>query len=401
MRGPRIVYKTGVPVRRSPLLAIFLIVLVDVFGLTLVIPLLAPYAEHFGATPLQATLLYSSYAACQFFSGPVLGALSDRYGRRPVLLVSQIGTCLGFLLMARAESLWMVYVARVIDGATAGNLTTAQAYISDNTPPENRAKSFALIGISFGLGFSIGPWVTGMLVSYGLAAPIYLAAALSFTSILCTTFLLPRGAQAHGRHSVSLFQRPSYLAYLRRPVLGGLLVQFFCFMFAFSTFNSGFALFAERRFTWDGHPFTPREIGYLFAYAGVMGIILQGGLIGRLVKRYGEPILVTVGFLSMASGYFGIGLIHTVPPLIGITALTALGNATLRPTLSSLITQAAGREEQGAVIGVNQALGSLAQIAAPAIGGALIGRGYLTVWACVASSAAALGLALAHWGSSR
>ena len=180
--------------RRSPLFPIFLIVLVDVFGLTLVIPLLAIYAEHFGATPFQATLLVSTYAVCQLVSGPILGSFSDHYGRKPVLLVSQMGTCLGFLLMARADALWIIFVSRIIDGATAGNLTTAQAYISDNTAPENRSKSFALIGIAFGVGFFIGPSVTGLLATYSLNAPIYLAAGLSLTSILCTTFLLPGGS---------------------------------------------------------------------------------------------------------------------------------------------------------------------------------------------------------------
>ena len=294
--------------RLSPaLLPIFLIVLVDIFGFTLVIPLLAIYAESpaFRATPLEATLLVSTYAACQLVAGPFLGRLSDGVGRKPVLLVSQLGTLIGFLVMARAHALWMLYLARVIDGVTAGNLTIAQAYISDNTKPEDRAKSFALIGIAFGLGFFLGPTVTGKLVDYGLAAPIYAAAALSTTSILCTIFLLPGGKPSGLGHEVpgkpggaragdaadapsepggkrlSILAWGTYAEYFRRPVLPTLFLQFLCFAFGFSTFTSGFALFAERTFTSNGHPFGPHEVGYLFGFTGFLGLILQGGSSAR------------------------------------------------------------------------------------------------------------------------
>lgn len=397
-------------VRRSPLLPIFLIVLVDVFGLTLVIPLLAIYAEHFGATPLEATLLVSTYAVCQLVSGPMLGRISDRVGRKPMLIVSQVGTFLGFLLLARANALWLIYVSRIIDGSTAGNLALAQAYISDNTPPERRAKSFALIGIAFGVGFFIGPSVTGALVVYGLATPVYLAAALSMTSILCTTFLLPGGPPpaasetgdvGPGGRRPSPFAISTYTTYFARPVLGGLFAQFFCFAFAFATFTSGFALFAERRFTWDGHPFGPREIGFLFAYSGFLGIIVQGGLIGRLVKRFGEPALVATGFACMAIGYATLGAIGTIVLLVVATTFASFGNAVLRPALSSLVTQAAGRGEQGVVIGLTQSLMSVAQIAAPPLGGLLIGKGQLGTWAAIAAIAAAAGVLMGKWGSSR
>lgn len=400
-------------VRRSPLLPIFLIVLVDVFGLTLVIPLLAIYAEHFGASPFEATLLVSTYAVCQLVSGPILGSLSDKHGRKPVLLVSQLGTFLGFLLMARADALWLIFVARVIDGLTAGNLTTAQAYISDNTAPEDRSKSFALIGIAFGVGFFLGPSITGLLAGYGLSAPIYLAAGLSMTSILCTTFLLPGGAPPHARpaHADRVEpggRRPPLLAfdryakYFTRPVLGGLYLQFFCFIFAFSTFTSSFSLFAERRFTWSGHPFGVREIGVLFTYVGFLGIIIQGGLMGRIVKRFGEPALVAAGFLGMAIGYGMLGWIgDALPPLVLVSTFSGVGNAILRPNLSSLITQTAGREEQGVAIGLSQSLGSVAQIIAPSLAGFLIGRDHLTVWATVAATAAAIGLLSGRWGSAK
>ena len=394
------------------LLPIFLIVLVDIFAFTLVIPLLAIYAEHLGATPFQATLLVSVFAACQLISGPLLGRASDRIGRKPLLLVSQAGTFIGLLVMARANALWMLFLARMIDGATAGNLSLAQAYISDNTAPENRARSFGLIGIAFGLGFFLGPSVTGYLVQFGLRAPIYAAAALSLTSIACTALLLPNqqppaasgaaaGDAGPGGKRLGIVEWGAYVQYLERPVLGALLVQMLLFGFSFTTFTSGFALFAERTFSWNGHPFTPREIGYLFAYAGFLGIILQGGLIGRLVKQFGEPALVATGFCSMGLAYLLLGMIHDIGPLLVVTTLAAFGQGVLRPTLTSLITQNAGRHEQGVVLGLNTSLMSVAQILAPPLGGWLIGAGHLGPWAFVAATAAAFGVVAAPWGSAR
>ena len=162
------------PLRERPsLLPIFLIVLVDVFGMTLVLPLLAIYAETFAATPLQATLLVSAFAACQLVSGPLIGYASDRTGRKLMLIVSQVGTLIGFIVLGRATALWMIFVSRIIDGSTAGNLSLAQAYIADNTPPQERGKAFGLIGIAFGLGFFVGPALTGLLSArFGLRTPI-------------------------------------------------------------------------------------------------------------------------------------------------------------------------------------------------------------------------------------
>ena len=397
------------PPAARALLPIFFIVLVDIFGFTLVFPLLAIYAEHFHASPLEATLLVSVYAVCQLFSGPFLGRVSDKIGRKPMLLVSQIGTFIGFIVMARANALWMLYVARVIDGATAGNLSLAQAYISDNTLPENRAKSFGIIGIAFGIGFFIGPMVTGYLTDYGLNAPIYAAAGLSFSSILLTALILPGGAPhpssvetgdaGPGGKRVSVFAFGAYAEFFQRPVLKGLFLQFACFAFAFSTFTSGFALFAERTFTFHGHPFGPKEIGYVFGYAGFLGIILQGGLIGRLVKRFGEAKLVLAGFASLVVGYVLLGLVGTLGLLVVVATISSFGNGILRPALTSLITQSAGKREQGVVLGLNQSITSVAQISAPILGGLLIERGLLGPWAFVAAFAALLGVVGSRWGS--
>jgi MFS transporter, DHA1 family, tetracycline resistance protein len=395
---------------RSPLFPIFLIVLVDVFGFTLVIPLLAIYAERFGATALQATLLVSVYAVCQLVASPLLGRASDRTGRKPMLLLSQVGTLVGFLVMANASALWVLYLARVIDGFTAGNLSLAQAYISDKTSAENRAKSFAIIGIAFGLGFFLGPFVTGLLAKHvGLTAPIWLAAGMSALSILCTATLLPGGPPVPqsaatnpgpGGQRLSLFQLGAYARYFKQPILDGLLAQFYCFTFCFTTFTSGIALFCERRFVWHGHPFGPAEVGYLFAFVGFLGIILQGGLIGRLVKRFGEPALVLTGFASLAVAYSALGFVHGLAWLAVVAAIASYGNGVLRPSLTSLITQKADRREQGLVLGLTQSLNSMSSIVAPALAGVLIERGLLSAWALVAAGAALLGILASRFGSS-
>ena len=389
------------PGRLQPvsLLPVFLIVLVDVFGMTLVIPLLAIYAESLHATPLQATLLVSVYAACQLVSGPIIGHMSDRVGRKPMLLISQVGTFIGFLVMARARVLWVLYVARVLDGSTAGNLSLAQAYISDHTEPSERAKSFGLIGIAFGVGFFIGPSLTGYLSSaYGLTTPIYLAACMSALSILCTAMLLKGGTQSHHAFDDrgAAFHLSTYTKFFSRPGLRERLFQFLFFITSFSMFISGFALFAERRFTHDGHPFGPREIGYVFGYVGFLGIILQGGLIGRLVKRFGESALVAVGFVALAVGYFGLGIATSLVVLMLMGTLAAFGNGVIRPALTALITQRAGRQEQGVVLGVTQSLMSMASIVSPIIAGLLIERQMLTAWAWVAAGLAAVGIVLSR-----
>lgn len=387
------------PQPHASLFPVFLIVLVDVFGMTLVIPLLPIYAESFNATPLQATLLVSVFAACQLVSGPLLGHASDRTGRKPMLLISQVGTCIGFIVLARASSLWVIYLSRVIDGVTAGNLTLAQAHIADNTPPERRARSFGLIGIAFGVGFFIGPAVTGfMSAAYGLNAPIYLAAVMSALSIVATATLLEdraRPARTAPRSRWEGISVTTYAQYFARPGLRGRLFQFLFFMLSFSTFISGFALFAERRFTWDGRPFGPREIGYLFAFVGFLGIILQGGFIGRLVKRFGEPALVLAGLVSLVIGYIGLGLAFTVTALVVTTVIASFGHGVVRPALTSLITHHAGPHEQGVVLGLTQSLTSMSSIVAPFVAGLLIQYGQLTAWAWLAAGFAAVGMVIA------
>jgi len=290
----------------------------------------------------------------------------------------------------------MVFLARIIDGLTAGNLTVAQAYISDVTEPENRAKSFGIIGIAFGLGFLVGPALSGYLAQFSNTYPILLAAGLSFTSIMCTYFLLPSvkphpDAQAE-KNRVS--QWKAYSESFKDRQLGPMLWQFFAFTFAFSTLFSGFALFAERRFTHNGMPFGPKEVGYVFAFSGLIGALIQGGGMGSLVKRFGESRLVQMGFAGMALGFALLSGAHRITNLLLAIALLTFGSAVLRPSLTSLITTRASRHRQGMVIGLMQSLMSVAQIIAPVIAGILIQKQYLSIWALAGTTFCAVGWSL-------
>ncbi|MBV8573227.1 MAG: MFS transporter [Acidobacteriaceae bacterium] len=393
------------PTRRStsPLLPIFLIVLVDVLGFTIILPLLPFYSERLGASPAVVGGIISIYAIFQLIAGPILGQISDRIGRRPVLLVSQMGTLAGFLLLAVSTRIWMVFLARAIDGATAGNLSIAQAYISDVTEPANRAKSFALIGVAFGFGFLVGPAISGFLAAYGYQAPVLAACVLSFTSILFTFFMLPRrelmqersaedGNTGPGGKRLSLISWGEYRKYFRNRELARLLVQWLFFALSFSTFIAGFALFAERRYQWNGHAVGVREVGYIFAFNGFIGIIMQGGLIGRIVKWLGESRVVQIGFLSTFVFYAAIGFTRTIGELLWVMAAASILGAGLRPALTSLVTQSAGRGEQGVILGLTQSLTSIAQITAPLIAGFLIDKELLTTWAIWAGILAGIAL---------
>src|SRR5262245_36493609 len=199
----------------------------------MVIPLLARYAETFGASPLVATLLSTCYGACSLVSSPLLGRLSDRHGRRPLLLVSQAGTLAGFLVMASADSLALVFLGRILDGASAGNVSLAQAYISDHTAPADRARAFGLLGTAFGIGFMVGPALSAQLAPLGLHAPFVAAAGMSAASIVCTLTLLPREAPPAAPRAGGVLDRSAYTDVLRRPGVAALLALFLLFQLAF------------------------------------------------------------------------------------------------------------------------------------------------------------------------
>lgn len=396
---------------RSPLGPIFLIVLVDVLALTIMIPLLPFYSTEFGASPVMVGLLFAVFSACQLVSGPILGNLSDRFGRKPLLLISQAGMLTSLLVLAFATSLEMLFLGRIISGITAGNLTIAQAYITDHTKPEERTRAFGVIGIAFGLGFAIGPAISGVLadtpdhashaqVIEAMSHPLFLAAGLSALSILTTASLLsnapapaasdhggaPGEAPPAGRR-LGLLEWRGYLAYFRRARLANLLLQFFLFSMAFSMFITGFALFAM-----DRYGYGTEEVGYVYAFSGVLGILIQGGLLRRLSKRYGDAPLVVAGFLFSTVGYLVLGVAWSLAILLIAITISAFGHGFIRPALTARITHVVARHEQGVVLGLTQSLQSLAAVFAPPLGNLLIEHHQLFWWATIAGVISLLAL---------
>jgi MFS transporter, DHA1 family, tetracycline resistance protein len=381
---------------RSPLLPIFLTVFVDVWGLTMLIPVLPFYGKHFGATPSLIGALLATYPAGQLFASPILGRLSDRWGRKRVLLASQMGTFVGFLILGSASSLWMLFLGRLIDGLTAGNLSIAQAYISDVTKPENRTKAFGLIGIAFGTGFLVSPFISGVLAKrFGYGAPALGAAALSFASILATAFLLPAKPVREGDEASKPEVAPqesrtaAFRRFFEQAAPRRRLLEFFCFTLSFSTLVGGLAMFLDQRFSFD-----EERVGYLFAFSGLIGAIIQGGIIGRLARRFGEEKLAAMGFAAMLLGYGLLGLAFTLPVLLGLTGVAAFGIAVTRPALTTLLTKSVGRDEQGAALGVSQSLTSVSQLACNLGAGFLVEARLLLVWSLVAGAFALVGLLL-------
>ena len=373
--------KTGNAMKRSPLLVIFTTIFIDLVGFGIVMPVLPFYVEgtRFNATPRTVGLLFASYSVMQLIFAPILGRLSDRYGRRPVLLTSIIGTGVGFLILGFATTLWMLFAGRILDGISGGNISTAQAYIADITTKEDRAKGMGLVGAAFGLGFVFGPAIGGILSHWGINVPFVFAAGLAFANAILLYFTLPETVTRDHPARVSAARGRGWaqvVSALRQPRLGFVLTIYFLFIVAFSIMTTVFSLFTMFSFGYDAS-----HTGYLFAYVGVIGAIIQGGLIGRLVKTFGEMTLVLVGAFLFALSLFLIpftGARTGLITLLSVGAAFAVGNALSTPSLTSLASKSASEAEQGVVLGVTQSVASLARAVGPSIAAILIFSGVAT-----------------------
>ena len=362
---------------------LFLIVFVDLVGFGLVIPLLPFYAERYSATPEQVTTLLAVFSLMQMLASPLWGRLSDRIGRRPVLMVSLAASALSYVWLGFADALWMLFVARAFSGACAGNIAAAQAYIADVTPPEKRARGMGMIGAAFGLGFIIGPAVGGIVAgndpaTADLRTPGLIAAGLSVVALLGVIFLLKESLSAPADDAPRRSRIALLVEALGRPVLSRLLVIFFLVTIAFAGMESTFAMWAMRQFGWG-----PEQVGYVFTFVGVLSAVMQGGLIGPLTRRFGEERLMTAGLVLIGLGLLLLPFARSVPALGVATAALALGMGAMQPSLNSLISRRAGKDEQGGVLGVAQSVGSLSRVLGPVVAGSLfagLGRSSPFFW---------------------
>ncbi|HTP09774.1 MAG TPA: MFS transporter, partial [Anaerolineae bacterium] len=321
--------------------------------------------RQYSTEALMVSLLTVIYAAAQFFAAPLLGKLSDRVGRRPVLLISILGSAAGYFLFGIGGALWVLFLSRLIDGFTGGNISTASAYLADVTPPEKRAKNFGLLGMAFGLGFILGPTLGGLLSQISLSAPAYAAGLASLISAIVGFFLLPESLPQDKRETAplqlgELNPFPVIWEMLRRPIVGPLLLVMCVFLFVFDGRNSILTVFLIDKFGVQ-----PTQLAALFATGGLVMAIVQGGLIGPLVKRYGEKQLGLSGLISQAIMSIGLYLAPAFWMLFPLNALTSGASGLIWPTLGALISNSVPQAELGKVNGVNTALGSLMSVCGP------------------------------------
>jgi DHA1 family tetracycline resistance protein-like MFS transporter len=351
----------------KPLAIIFLTLFVNLVGFGIIIPLLPFYAQTFGASPLAIGLLFASFSLSQLVASPILGDLSDRWGRRPVLIFSLLGTVVSFAMLAVANSLFMLFAARIVDGLSGGNITTARAYIADITTEENRAKAFGLLGAAFGLGFIVGPALGAAFSHISYTAPIWAAALITVVATALAYFWLPETvhrARAGGRSPWRAVVESWHLPHLR-----ALFTIDFVYWAAFAVYQTTFALFGARRFAFDA-----AHTGYLLSAFGFLGVVVQGGMVGPVVKALGERRTLAVGLAFAAIGWGGSALTYSLPVFVAMLVPGAIGIGLCNATLSSLISKSAPPQEQGRVQGAAGALESLGRTIGPVWGNGTLQR---------------------------
>lgn len=376
---------------RAPALAmLFLIVFINLVGFGLVVPLLPFFAQSLDAEPWQITVMFSAYSLGQFFAEPFWGRLSDRIGRKPVLLITLIANAVGYLALAFVPNIWLAVVVRLFTGLGAGNISTVQGYVADVTPPAERAGRMGLIGAAFGMGFIVGPGLGGLLVQpqlghLGYQLPIFVAAALAALAAIGVVLFL-KESRAKADPAVP---RPAFMAGLHdarlSPVVSRVLLVTLIYMAAFSAMESVFGLWAEARYAWGA-----REVGLSFMVVGIVSALNQGIFTGRLARRFGETRVLAAGMLLFGASLvlqvaapaawfpatsLDLGL-FSMPILKGwiipiVMAIGACGMSMAMPNISAMISRSTPPEHQGSMLGLNMAMGSIARIVGPLGAGVL------------------------------
>ena len=355
------------------MLVLFLTVFIDVIGFGIIIPLLPFYAENFGASPAIITLLFSCYSLMQFLFAPLWGSLSDRMGRRPILLLSIGGSCLSYLWCGLATSLWMLFASRLLAGFMGGTIVTAQAYVSDITTPDNRTKGMGMIGASLGLGFTLGPAIGGLLagsnpeqVNYQL--PFLAASGLSLCGFIFAFFALPKSEKLNSDEEIKTVSGAKRLLELietlQSPLINVLIGIFFLIFLGLYGAQTTLALWFERQFSWG-----PQQTGYIFMFCGVLATIIQGGMLGILNKKFGEVNLLVSGIFCLGVGLFLIPFSPTLILLLGAMSFLVIGECLSKTAIRSLLSQLAKAHDTGKILGIAQSAASLGMIVGPALGG--------------------------------
>ncbi len=360
---------------RSPLAVIGLIAFVDALGFAITLPLFSLYAlNQFGASPSEITGVQAGYFAMSFLVGPLLGKLSDKYGRRPVLIVSQLGSVFSYLIVGLAPSLLWLYIGRAVDGITAGNFSTVQAYISDVTEPKDRAKRLGMVALAFSMGLSIGPFIGAQVAAISSVSTVYFIGALiSCITILLSWFFLKESLTPQRRAEAAAMRAKAtgnMWDLITRPTVATLLIVFFLAQFAFFSFQTTLGLWTQ----YEIFPTLPQEevqkyVSYILTLVGLCGVFVQLRMIGPLVMRFGERTMAQVGLLSRTLFFFGLLLLVPVPGLMILCApLLAFGTGMMMPNITALQTYAAP-DRRGQIIGIGQSAGSLGSIFGPLVGG--------------------------------
>jgi DHA1 family tetracycline resistance protein-like MFS transporter len=376
---------------KAPALAVlFLVVFINLVGFGLVVPLLPFFAQSLKAEAWQITLMFSAYSLGQFFAEPFWGRLSDRIGRKPVLLITLMANAVGYLALAFVPNIWLAIAVRLFTGLGAGNISTVQGYVADVTPPAERAGRMGMIGAAFGMGFIVGPGLGGLLTQpqmghLGYQLPIFLASGLAALAALGVVVFL-RESRAKADPAAA---RPAFLSGLHdaraNPVVSRVLLVTLIYMAGFSAMESVFGLWAENRYAWGA-----REVGLSFMVVGIVSAVNQGVLTGRLARRFGETRVLAIGMLMFGGSLvlqvlapaawfpaFSLDLgALTVPIVQGwiipvVMAVGACGMSLAMPNISAMISRATPPDRQGAMLGLNMATGSIARIFGPVFAGAL------------------------------
>ncbi|MEJ2054530.1 MAG: MFS transporter [Calditrichaceae bacterium] len=358
----------------KPLTTIFIIAFLNLIGFGIIIPLLPYYAETFGATATDIGFLIASYAAAQFIGSPIWGRFSDRYGRRPALMISVAGASIGYIIFGLANSLTVLFLSRIFAGFMGGNISVAQAYIADVTDEKDRAKGLGLVGAAFGLGFITGPAIGGALSNWGFEIPAFAAALLDFSNFIAIYFWLPESLTRAQMETNNTSRGPGFSLIelyraLTRPLVGALLNTQFIFSLAFAMFTTVFALFAQHRLHLDA-----QVTGYILAYVGLLIVIVQGGLIGKLTAYFSEGFLLfwstaLMGITLLAWAFVG----HVWTLLIMLVPL-ALASGVFRTVIGSSLSKAVSKEEIGGTMGISSSIDSLTRVIAPTAGGFVLGH---------------------------